>query len=172
MKLPAGMFRWLGALAISSGWLGVASPVGAADRVALAVADFDYVDSSGETKDQSAEHAARVERFAGSLRDELARRGTFRIVRLPCPQPPCSVAAMEPQALIAAARDAGAQLVLFGGVHKMSTLIQQGKAQVVDLERDRIVFDRMLSFRGDTNQAWQQASDFLVEQLMAADLAR
>ena len=79
---------------------------------------------------------------------------------------------MEPEALIAAARDAGAQLLLFGGIHKMSSLIQQGKAQVVDLDQDKVVFDRMLSFRGDTDQAWQQASHFLLEQLMAADLKR
>jgi hypothetical protein len=161
---------WLAAAALSCG--SVISPAIAADLVPLAVADFDYVDTSGETRDQSAEHAARLEQFAGSVRDELARSGTFRIVSLACPQPTCSAATMEPEALIAAARDAGARLLLFGGIHKMSTLIQQGKAQVLDLERDKVVFDRMLSFRGDTDQAWQHASQFLVEQLMAADLAR
>lgn len=150
----------------------VISPSVAADKVALAVADFDYVDTSGEIKDQKAEHAARLEQFAGSVRDELARSGTFRVVKLACPQPPCSATTMEPEALIGAAREAGARLLLFGGIHKMSTLIQQGKAQVVDLEQDKVVFDRMLSFRGDTDQAWQQASEFLVEQLMAADLTR
>ena len=170
MKCGRRIVRWLAAAAISC-WHMV-TPVAAADQVALAVADFDYVDTSGEIRDQRAEHAARLEQFAGAVRDELSRSGTFRIVRLACPKPPCSAAAMEPEALIAAARAAGARLLLFGGIHKMSTLIQQGKAQVVDLEQDKVVFDRMLSFRGDTDQAWQQASEFLVEQLMAADLAR
>ena len=170
MRRARRIVCWLGAAAMSCGY--AISPAAAADRVALAVADFDYVDTSGEIKDQSAEHAARLQRFAGAVRDELSRSGTFRVVRLACPEPPCSATTMEPEALIAAARDAGARLLLFGGIHKMSTLIQQGKAQVVDLEQDKVVFDRMLSFRGDTDQAWQQASEFLVEQLMAADLAR
>jgi hypothetical protein len=170
MKRTCRIVRWLAAAAISCG--SVIAPAIAADEVTLAVADFDYVDTSGEIKDQKAEHAARLEQFAGSVRDELSRSGTFRIVRLACPEPPCSATTMEPEALIAAARGAGARLLLFGGIHKMSTLIQQGKAQVVDLEQDKVVFDRMLSFRGDTDQAWQHASEFLVEQLMAADLAR
>jgi hypothetical protein len=170
MKHVRWIVRRLGAAAISGAC--ILSPVIAADPVVLAVADFDYVDSSGEVKDQKAEHAARLEQFAGSVRDELARSGSFRVVKLVCPKPPCSAATMEPEALIAAARDAGAQLLLFGGIHKMSTLIQQGKAQVVDLEQDKVVFDRMLSFRGDTDQAWQQASNFLVEQLEEADLTR
>ncbi|HNB26145.1 MAG TPA: hypothetical protein PLR41_04245 [Alphaproteobacteria bacterium] len=35
----------------------------------------------------------------------------------------------DPAELIAAARNAGAQVLVYGGIHKMSTPIQMGKAQ-------------------------------------------
>ena len=44
----------------------------------VAVADFDYVDSSGEVRDQSAEHSARVAQFAKLVRDSLGGQGDTR----------------------------------------------------------------------------------------------
>ena len=44
----------------------------------VAVADFAYIDTSGEVRDQTAEHQARVAAFAELLREEFERR------RLPC----------------------------------------------------------------------------------------
>jgi hypothetical protein len=74
---------------------------------------------------------------------------------------------MDPQSLTDAARQSGARLLLYGGVHKMSTLIQFGKAQIVDLKTDKVVFDRMISFRGDNDEAWQRAGEFLAEDLLS-----
>ena len=48
--------RWLGALAFCV----LASSSHAADPVTLAIADFDYLDTSGETTDQAAAHAERI----------------------------------------------------------------------------------------------------------------
>jgi hypothetical protein len=53
----------------------------------------------------------------------------------------------------------------------MSTLIQWAKVQVVDLQTDKPVFDRLLTFRGDTDEAWQRAEAFIVEQVNALDIA-
>jgi hypothetical protein len=50
----------------------------------------------------------------------------------------------------------------------MSTLIQFGKAQAVDLEADKLVFDQTVSFRGDDDEAWRRAALFLAEQILAA----
>ena len=49
----------------------------AAAPIAVAVADFDYFDTSGEVADQSAEHQARVASFANLLRDNLAALTAF-----------------------------------------------------------------------------------------------
>src|SRR5579871_6034353 len=56
---------------------GVASPTVAAgggpSPVAIAVPDLVYVDTSGEPRDQTQEHAARIRRFSDALRGDLER---------------------------------------------------------------------------------------------------
>jgi hypothetical protein len=152
--------------------LSVPAPVSAQEvspaPIPLAVADFDYTDTSGETRDQKEAHAALLGDFADRLRDRLAKSGKYRIVNLQCRQLPCSAATTDPAELIVAARTAGARLLVYGGIHKMSTLVQFGKAQAVDLQADRLVFDQTVSFRGDNDEAWRRAGEFLAEQLLAA----
>lgn len=62
--------------------------------------------------------------------------------------------------------------MLFGGIHKQSTLIQWAKVEVVDLDRDKLVYDRLLTFRGDDANAWRRAEEFLAKDLQSADLAK
>jgi hypothetical protein len=134
------------------------------DPPSIVVADFDYVDTSGEPRDQQVQHAARLQAFAGAVRAELAQSGKYRVT--PCTSTPCSAGQGDPSTLIADARKSGARLVLYGGIHKMSTLIQFAKVQMLDIENDRLVFDRLISFRGDTDEAWQHAQRFLVRELL------
>jgi Protein of unknown function (DUF2380) len=140
---------------------------GAADKppIAMAVAEFDYSDSSGEANDQRAAHRARLQAFASNIRTDLAHSGKYRIVTLSCPQEGCSAGELDPKDLLEAARHAGAEFLLYGGIHKMSTLIQFARAQVVDLRADRLIFDRQLSFRGDSDEAWRRAEQFLAQDL-------
>jgi len=140
--------------------------------VPVAVIDFDYQDTSGEPRNQSAEHHALMAEFMNKLRNDLAAEGKFAPVTIVCANPPCTIASMPPTALIAAAKEAGARLILYGGVPKMSTLIQWGKIQVFDLAADRLIDDKMLTFRGDTNEAWLRAEEFLVEEMRALDIAK
>jgi hypothetical protein len=158
--------RWLGALALCA----LASAGHAAEPVKLAIADFDYLDTSGETQDQAAAHAERLKNFTRLLSEELSATGKYQVVALTCPEPPCSAGAMDAQSLTDAARQSGARLLLYGGIHKMSTRVQFGKAQVADLESDRVVYDRTITFRGDDDNAWKRASEFLAEDLVAKDL--
>jgi hypothetical protein len=144
----------------------------AAEPVKLAIADFDYHDTSGEVQDQAAAHAERLKNFVGLVSDNLAASGKYQIVEISCPKPPCSADRMDARSLTDAARQSGARLLLYGGIHKMSTLIQFGKAQIADLETDKLVYDRTISFRGDDANAWKRASEFLAEDLVAKDLAQ
>ena len=64
------------------------------------------------------------------------------------------------------ARAAGARFVVLGGVHKMSTLVQWAKIQIADEEQGQVVFDRLLTFRGDTDEAWQRAESFLARDVL------
>jgi hypothetical protein len=167
----------IGALIFLFGTALIAAPPasatdGASEPIAIAVLDLDYVDTSGEVRDQRQEHAARLHRFSSALRNDLARGGKFRIVSPECGAAPCAVDSLQPAELLARARAAGAGLVLFGGIHKQSTLIQWAKVQAVDVDTDRVVLDKLVTFRGDTDEAWDRAEAFLAREVTALATAR
>ena len=56
-----------------------------------------------------------------------------------------------------AAHATGADFVLVGGIHKMSTLVQWAKAEMID---------ELFTFRGDTDQAWRRAEVFISNELI------
>jgi Protein of unknown function (DUF2380) len=141
-------------------------------ETALAILDFDYKDTSGEPADQTAQHQARLEAFMRSLRADLARSGKYALVSLACQPDPCSITQTPPEELLNAARHSGARLLVFGGIHKESTLIEWAKVQAVDVQTDKPVFDRLFTFRGDTDEAWQRAEAFIVAQVNALDIAK
>jgi hypothetical protein len=131
----------------------------------LAVLNLDYVDTSGEPTDQTAAHQRRAADFVSALQRDLAANGQYRIVPMSCGSAQCDPA-MNPVELQKAARAAGAKFVLLGGVHKMSTLIQNAKIEIADEEQGRIVFDRLLTFRGDSDEAWQKAESFVARDVL------
>ena len=147
------------ALSLQSGGSPAAAPI------AVAVADFDYFDTSGEVVDQSAEHRARVASFAKLLRDNLAAQGDYRVVTIECPDHPCTATSMSQDVFIAAVRRAGARLVVYGGIRKMSTLIQWGEVQLLDLEAEKLLMRRMVTFRGDNDAAYRHAANFVSDTL-------
>ncbi len=144
----------------------VATPAGSAQPIPIAVLDFDYSDSSGEPQDQTAVHSARLGAFATRIRAALASSGAYRVVVANCPVPPCSARNYAPDALVAMARQAGAKLLLFGGLHKMSTLVQWGRVELIDVGDNRLLDDRHLSFRGDDEEAWRRAADYVAQKLV------
>lgn len=136
-------------------------------RAAVAVIDFDYVDTSGEARDQRGEHDARLAIFTRALKEDLARGDSFRPVTPTCAPAPCSLAGSTVTGLLAAAREAGADILLIGGVHKMSTLVQWAKIEAIDPKTERVLFDRLFTFRGDTDDAWRRAEMFIFDEIAA-----
>ncbi|MDE5455471.1 DUF2380 domain-containing protein [Bradyrhizobium sp. CSA112] len=153
------MLCTLAAVSFPSGGSPAAAPL------AVAVADFDYFDASGEVADQSAEHRARVASFAALLRDNLAAQGDYRVVSIECPDRPCTATSMSQDIFIAAARKAGARLVVYGGIRKMSTLVQWGEVQLLDLEAEKLLMRRTVTFRGDNDAAYRHAANFVSDTL-------
>jgi hypothetical protein len=141
------------------------SPGRSAAPLTVAVADFDYVDTSGEVRDQSKEHQARVARFAELLRESIRARGDFHVLPLACAEPPCTPINMQPVNFISASRSSGARFVVYGGIHKMSTLVQWGDIQLLDLEADKVLFRQNVTFRGDTDEAYRRAAAFVGESV-------
>ena len=144
----------------------------AAEPTSIALAELDYIDSSGELQDQTQKHAALIADFMQALRSDVEQSGKFSVVPLICDGHPCKVRGSNPSDLMRAARNAGAKFLLYGGIHKQSTLIQWAKVEVVDLNRERLVYDRLLSFRGDDANAWQRAEHFLARDLDSVDLTQ
>lgn len=135
--------------------------------IPIAVADFDYIDTSGEPTDQRATHQARLQALVSALRAGLEHDGRYQVVTLACPQSRCAAGEISPAVLLESARAAGAKRLLYGGIHKMSTLVQNAKIQVVDIEEDKLTFDRLITFRGDTDESWQRAERFIIRDLMS-----
>ena len=147
----------LAALAV----LALALPAAAGPTIA--VPGLDFTDSSGEARDQSAEHAEHLALFAETLRARLAEGGVTVVV----PDCACTPLTTPFAEMAAATRAAGADLLLVGGIHKMSTLIGAAKVTLIDLGADKVVCTRMLSYRGDSAEAWTRAAEFA-----AADVLR
>ncbi len=134
---------------------------------AVAVIDFDYLDTSGEARDQRKEHEARLAAFMGSLKSDLAKSAQFKVVTPLCQPGPCSLAGTIMPKLLAASREAGADIIIIGGVHKMSTLVQWAKVEAIDAKTGRALFDKLFTFRGDADEAWRRAEAFIFEEITA-----
>ncbi|BBE74685.1 hypothetical protein OHA_1_04319 [Pleomorphomonas sp. SM30] len=149
----------------AGGWAVAAGASTPPAAVTVAVAAFDNDDTAGESAERTAAHAARVDGFDELLGAAFGSTGPYRTVRIACPAGGCSATTARPEALIAAARAAGARILVYGGIHKMSTLVQIGKIQAVDLSADRLLIDRLFTFRGDTDAAFARAADFMARQV-------
>jgi len=130
-------------------------------QIGLAVADFSFLDTSGEPTDQTAAHAKRLADFMTALRRDLVANGRFRLVL-------AAKADETPEALVEAAKAAGAEFLVVGGIHKLSTLVQWAKADAINLKADRSILSKLLTFRGDTDESWIRAESFVARDVRAA----
>jgi Protein of unknown function (DUF2380) len=137
----------------------------AAPGIGVAIVDFTYADTSGEPTDQSAAHQRRLATLMAALRRDVAADARFRVIPLSCGASPCAGEGEAPADLLHAAATAGAKILVLGGVHKMSTLIQWARVDAVDVAADRVVMDRLFTFRGDSDDAWERAETFIAGEL-------
>jgi hypothetical protein len=161
----------LGVLALIGLVLGPAradSGTAVSPSVGLAIVDFAYVDTSGEPTDQVAAHQERLRAFMTALRRDFAADGQFHLVPVSCGPVSCMDDGLAPADLFRAASEAGATILVIGGIHKQSTLIQWAKVQAIDIAANRVVFDRLFTFRGDSDEAWERAEAFVSRQIRAA----
>ena len=105
----------------------------------------------------------RLSVFMSALKDDLAAGGKFRVLIPACTPDPCSRSSGSE--LLKAANATGADFLMVGGIHKMSTLVQWAKAEVIDLRTGQIVLNKLFTFRGDTDQAWRRAEEFIANEL-------
>jgi hypothetical protein len=132
---------------------------------ALTVLPFTFLDTSGEMRDQAADHEARLKRMASTVASGVSSPGGYRIV-----EPSAALASCQrtdSACLLGAARAAGADLILVGALQKVSTMATQLWAAMFDTGTGQRLFFRQMTFRGDTDQAWDRAAMYLSQEIQA-----
>lgn len=132
----------------------------------VVIANFDFVDTSGEIKDQTARHETQLHDFESVLRETLSKQSGIDPVAMACEAGRCSLAEPGIDQLLRQAKAANARYLLAGGLHKMSTLVGWAKFVVFDLEKSGQVCERLLTYRGDTAEAWRRAAKFSAEDII------
>jgi hypothetical protein len=150
---------------LMAGTLLLATGLGA-QAATLAILPVKLLDTAREVRDQREAHAARITAMDQTLGAALAAPGAFETVTLITAQDVARGCASEtPECLIGLARARDADRALFAVVHKSSSLILQLFAQVLDVESEKVVSRRELSFRGDTDESWRRAGAFLAREV-------
>jgi Protein of unknown function (DUF2380) len=130
--------------ALASIWLLAAAHSGdAAQVVSLTIEDFSYLDTSGEPIDQKAIHQASLQAFMAALRHDIETDNRYRL-------------------------QGGANIQIIGAIQKKSTLVQWARVRAIDVAANRIVLEKVYTFRGDSDQAWQRAEAFVSEDIRGA----
>jgi hypothetical protein len=163
-------FRTLCALFVLMAW---AAPAVAA-AVRAAVFDFELIDTSLEAAAGAPRpvEGGRLKQASDQLRRRLEESGRFALVDI---APVAERArASNLQACggcdVDLARELGADLSITGTVQKVSNLILNMNIYLRDVRSGELVSATSADFRGNTDESWQRALDWLVRnRLLAPD---
>lgn len=142
------------------------SPAPAEPGIAVAVANFDFLDTSGEAKDQSETHDRRLKALSDFLRQQLAASGKLELIKL-CEAAQCTATDPGFEQLAQQAKQAGARFVVIGVVKKTSTLIGWVEYSVLGVDDQRAVCGELITYRGDTDESWRRAAKFSAGQIVS-----
>ncbi|HYG90650.1 MAG TPA: DUF3280 domain-containing protein [Azospirillum sp.] len=142
----------------------------AADAPAkVLVFDLEIVDTSGEGTHP--DHAGRLERMTAVLRDGLGRSGRYDVTAVR----DSAVAAELPASVVRTCngceldlgRKAGADIVVTGFIHKISTLVLSLKIIMRDVGSGETVAIGIADIRGDNERAWRHGVEWLLRHRLA-----
>ncbi|MCK1718044.1 DUF3280 domain-containing protein [Bradyrhizobium sp. 141] len=119
----------------------------AAAPAGVSIEDFQYLDTSGEPVDQTAAHEKRLAAFMVALRRDVGADKRYQLTP---------------------AGQADAKFKVVGGVQKTSTLVQWARVAVIDTGARKVLFEKLYTFRGDNDEAWDRAEAFLAREVIAA----
>jgi hypothetical protein len=136
----------------------------------VAVFDFEFDDTSleGATNGPRADERLRLERLGSELRRRLAQSGHAEIVDVT----PVASRAGNLQTCggcdAALGRELGAKYSIIGWVQKVSNLILNVNIVVRDAETGKVVSSKSVDMRGNTDESWSRALDWLVRNYLLA----
>ena len=139
-----------------------------APATGLEIDDFSYLDTSGEPTNQAAAHQTRLRAFMSALRADVEADQRFHLVPSSC-APSCNDGGSVASDRLRAASGAGANVLITGAIQKMSTLVQWARVRAINVDArpnaKRILFEKLYTFRGDNDEAWQRAEAFISREM-------
>jgi len=143
-----------------------------ADPPKLAVFDFEMIDSSlqGEVNGPRTDEQERLMRIGDQVRKSLADSGKFQVIDIA----PVNAAAHASnlQACggcdIKLAEELGADLAMTGVVQKVSNLILNVNIFLRDVHTGKLVAAASTDMRGNTDESWTRATNYLVRNRLLA----
>lgn len=138
----------------------------------VAVFDLEMIDTSlpGEVYGVQADEQARLGHVGDLVRKELADSGKFRIVDIA----PISAAAHGSNLQscggcdVKLAGEVGADIAITGVVQKVSNLILNINLYLRDVHTGRLLAAASADMRGNTDESWSRAADYLVRNRLLA----
>ena len=138
----------------------------------VAVFDFELVDTSlqGEVDGPRSDEQVRLMRTGDQVRKALADSGGFTVLDIA----PVNAAAhgSNLQACggceVALARQLGADFVITGTVQKVSNLILNINFYLRDVHTGQLVTVMSADMRGNTDESWTRAADYLLRNRLLA----
>ena len=138
----------------------------------VAVFDFELIDTSlqGEVDGPRSDEQGRLMRAGDQVRKALADSGRFTVLDIA----PVNVAAhgSNLQACggceVALGRQLGADLVITGTVQKVSNLILNINFYLRDVHTGQLVTAMSADMRGNTDESWTRAADYLLRNRLLA----
>jgi hypothetical protein len=138
----------------------------------VAVFDFELVDTSleGATYGLRVDQQTRLTQIADQLRDQLAKSGRVAVVDI------APVAARAKAANLRTCGGCEAELAqqleadfsVTGWVQKVSNLILNMNIMVRDAKTGRVISLRSVDMRGNTDETWSRAIDWLIRHDLLA----
>ena len=137
----------------------------------VAVFDFEFADTSleGATNGPRADEQARLARLGSELRRRLTQSGRADIVDV------AGIAARAHASNLrtcgcdaALGRELGARYSITGWVQKVSNLILNVNIVVRDVDTGKVVSGKSVDMRGNTDESWRRALDWLVRNYLLA----
>jgi hypothetical protein len=136
--------------------------VAVSQAASLEIDDFSYLDTSGEP--HATVHEIKLQAFMTALRGDFEADDRYQLAHSSC-IPPCAADGSVTPDRLRAASQAGANILVVGGIQKMSTLVQWAKVSAIDVGTRRILFEKLYTFRGDNDEAWRRAETFVSREI-------
>lgn len=146
------------------------APAAATDRPAkVLVFDLEIVDTSGEAPNP--DHAGRLERVTGILRKGLEASHRYEVTGIrdtaAAADVPASMASCN-GCEVDLGRKAGADIVVTGFIHKISTLILNLQIIMRDVGSGDVIAVGNADIRGDNERAWRHGVEWLLRHRLPA----